>query len=278
MGGSMGGKGGAPESPDFMGIAQYQDRAGHANQRTPWASSTWTMQGGGYQPASGGAQPSSGGMSALNAGPGAGIWSPGGGSPAVSSPSIAPGGGGQWSQQVSLDPSLQAANQNLLGQISGQGTAMTGDQARQQAIDSAYGQATSRLDPQWSQRRDSLRQELANAGLDMGSEAYGNAMGDFGRQRNDAYTSAMADAIRQGTAAQAVTYQQNQDALMDPYRRLGAIQGLTGMPGNPGAADYLGAAGAGYNGALNQYATQQAGKNSMMGGAAQLAPLFLMGA
>lgn len=184
------------------------------------------------------------------------------------------GPNGQWSQNLSLAPQLQQGANNLMGQIGSQGPVGTGDQARDQAIDAAYLQASSRLDPQWSQRENALRSQLANQGLDMGSEAYSNAMGDLGRSRNDAYTSAMSDAIRQGTAAQAVTFEQNRAAQMAPYQQLAALQGLSGLPGNPGGANYLDAASLGYQGALNQYGTQQAGKNSAMAGLSSFVPLM----
>jgi surface antigen len=48
------------------------------------------------------------------------------------------------------------------------------------------------------------------------------------------------------------------------------------LQGNQGReTQYLNAAGQGYQGQQNQYATQQAGKNSLLGGAAQLAPLAI---
>lgn len=184
---------------------------------------------------------------------------------------------GQWSQNLTLDPRLQAGADSLMGQIGSQGPMGTGDDARTQAIDSAWQQATSRLDPQWQQRETAMRSQLANQGIDLGSGAFSTAMGDFGRSRNDAYTSAMADAIKQGTAAQALTFEQNRAAQMMPYQQLGMIQGLSGMPAAPGGARYLDAAGLGYQGALNAYGTQQSGKNSMLGGAMNLGALALLG-
>jgi hypothetical protein len=187
---------------------------------------------------------------------------------------------GQWSQNVSLAPGLQQGANNLMGQIGSQGPIGTGDEARQQAIDSAYSQAASRLDPQWQQREAATRSQLVNQGLDPGSQAYDTSMGNLGRERNDAYTSAMANAINQGTAAGHLAFTDNLTAANNPYQQLGMLKGFTSQPGTPttGAPDLASALASMYQGQLGQYGMQQAGKNSQMSGAASLAPLFLMGA
>lgn len=127
---------------------------------------------------------------------------------------------GSWAQNVTLNPEdqgrldqqrdfqggLLGAAGGALGRIQGQGGLSfdglpelgTGDQARNQAIDSIFGQATSRLDPMWNQRESQLNTSLVNQGLDPSSEAYKNSMGDFSRNRNDAYQGAMNSAIQGG--------------------------------------------------------------------------------
>jgi hypothetical protein len=173
-------------------------------------------------------------------------------------------------QTTSLAGGLGQGAESLMGQIGAQGPLGTGDDARNQAIDSAYTQASSRLDPQWGQREESTRAMLANQGLDPGSEAYGNEMGNFSRGRNDAYSSAMANAIGQGTAAGNSVFQNNLAGQMAPYQQLGALQGLS-RPGAYGSAgDLLGALGNQYQGELNAYGIEQGGKNSMLGGLASL--------
>jgi hypothetical protein len=84
-------------------------------------------------------------------------------------------------------------------------------QARQQAIDAAFGQASSRLDPMWSQREEAMRTQLLNQGLDPTSEAYRNQMSEMGRQRNDAYQGALNSAIMQGTEAGNALFRQGLD-------------------------------------------------------------------
>lgn len=153
--------------------------------------------------------------------------------------------------------------------------------ARDQAISGAYNQATSRLDPMFSQREEALRSQLLNQGLDPSSEAYQTQMANFGRERNDAYSSAMNGAIGQGTEAGSALFNQGlaganfnadnafrvgsyndqnaltqhrqnlADALMgrqDALSSLGALGGLTGQAGFDQAGrgtgtDFMGAAG-----------------------------------
>lgn len=106
----------------------------------------------------------------------------------------------------------------------------TGTQARDQAINASYGQATSRLDPQFAQQQSQLDSQLAAQGLDPNSEAYRNAEGNFDRTKNDAYSSALNSAIGQGTNAQQVTFGENLAAQQAPLQELQGLQGLTGTP------------------------------------------------
>lgn len=60
------------------------------------------------------------------------------------------------------------------------------------------------LDPVWNQRQNQLTQSLANQGIQQGSEAYTNALRDFGMQRDNAYNSALlADRGQASTEALA---------------------------------------------------------------------------
>jgi hypothetical protein len=261
----------APLPPDYMGLAQQQAAAQQAllaqqtqanrpNQSTPWATSSW------------------------NQGP-----------------------DGQWSQQLGFAGPLGGAAASLQQQaaqamgtpfsLSGLGALGTGDSARQQAIDSAYNQATSRLNPEWSQREEQLRTRLANQGLQEGSAAYNREMDRLSQGRNDAYGGAMANAIAQGTAAGSAVFNQNlasrQQALSEllrqrgqPLAELQSMQGLLTMPGfnsaGLGQAPNLLAAG-GMQGAADFARWQQqqqqiadliGGGTQLLGTAATLAPFL----
>ena len=73
-------------------------------------------------------------------------------------------------------------------------------QIRQRGEDAAYGRATSRLDPQYAQQGEAMELKLRNQGLRAGDQAYDEAMGNFGRDKNDAYEQARMGATGAGVA------------------------------------------------------------------------------
>ena len=75
--------------------------------------------------------------------------------------------------------------------------------ARQQVIDSMYGQAQSRLDPRFQSEQVAMENQLANSGIPRGSEAFSSAMRDFNLGKNDAYQGAYNSAIQAGGAEQS---------------------------------------------------------------------------
>lgn len=200
---------------------------------------------------------------------------------------------GQWRMTTGFNGPLGGAFDSLGGQaanslskpvdFSGLPQLDSGQQARDQAINAAYGQATSRLNPQWDQRDAQLRQRLANQGLDPDSEAGKNALAQESRDRNDAYNSALSSAIGQGTAAgnqvfqnSAMAHQLAQaDALRQrelPLQDLSGLQGLLQMPGFNQVAgpDYFNAALATSNDAFRRWQAQQQQQADEAGGFGQL--------
>lgn len=210
----------APSPPDYIGMAQLQadtardlqqeqTRSNRPNINTPYAYQRWEQ-----------------------------------------------GPDGQWTMNTGFQGETAALAEALRGQaasnmatpfdISQFGDIQTGEDARNQAIQAAYGQASSRLDPQWSQREDATRTRLLNQGLTEGSEAWNNAMGELGRDRNDAYSSAMNAAIMQGQSAGDSVFRNSmaarQQALAEalrsrqlPMEELAQLQQQMGMPGFQGA-------------------------------------------
>lgn len=126
------------------------------------------------------------------------------------------------------------ANQGLADQLQGQaGDAFgkpldDGSTARQQTIDSAYGQAEKRLNPQWAQRQQIADSTLANQGIDPNSAAAQAARREFSNNRNDAYGSAMSGAIREGNAAGSQVFRDNLNARNNPLQQLLALGGMGG--------------------------------------------------
>lgn len=180
------------------------------------------------------------------------------------------GANGQWQQNSSFnDPRLQALYSQLGGQAADSlgkpidysqfGKLDNGSGAFKQTSDAAYNQSASRLDPQWDQRQEQERGQLASQGLDPSSQAYQHQMDAFSRQRNDAYQGAQNNAFMTGSQAQANTFGENMGARQQginemmqqrnaPTQELQGLQGLMGQGGFQGAqswnpGQYLQAAG-----------------------------------
>jgi hypothetical protein len=183
------------------------------------------------------------------------------------------GADGRWTQTQSLSPELQGISSQLQSSMAGSAQ-IDPAKARDQAIEAAYRQSTSRLDPQWAQRESSMAQSLANQGFSVGDEGYTKAMSDLSRGRNDAYEQAMYGAQ---TGAGNAAFGQSLSANMQPYQQLSQIANL-GKPSSfiPAAGaeapQLLAAAMQQYGANVDQYNAQQAQKNSKMNGAASAAP------
>lgn len=211
---------GAPPPPDFTGAAQQQadasqqavnqqTMANRPNQSSPFATSQWTQ-----------------------------------------------GPDGQWQQSTQFSGALGGLNESLQQQaasamstpfsLSGLPELTDGSAAREQAINSAYGSATSRLDPAFQQREEGLRTRLMQQGLQPGSQAFNEAMAGLGRERTDAYGQAMNSAIGQGTQAGQALFGQSmaarQNALAEALRSRGQAFGeLQGLQGLTGQQNFMGA-------------------------------------
>lgn len=216
-------------------------------------------------------------------------------------------GGDQWSQTITLSPEQQA----LFDQYNRLQQGLFGSQdATLGRVQDMYSQgfnpdlpaiydpnlATNnatellmqRLNPQLDQQYERLQSRLANQGITMGSQAWQNAMNQFGQNRNDAYNQASLAGITLGMQQQGLTNQQQQQAFQNaaymrqlPLQELGALMGGTqvSMPQMPNyaqagigqAPDLMGSANASYNTALNQYNAQQANSSGLFGGLGALA-------
>lgn len=184
---------------------------------------------------------------------------------------------GQLQLNQSFGGALGQAGQNYQQQFlqNSQTPLDNGSAARDSAITGAYGQATSRLNPQFAQQGDALNAQLANQGLSPGTAAYRTAQQQFGQQKNDAYSSAMNGAIAQGTAAQQATFGENLAAQQYPLQQLQGMQGFLGQAGFNSAGmaqapNYLGAAQNAGNYQLGQASNSNQVLGDVAGGVAQL--------
>jgi hypothetical protein len=156
---------------------------------------------------------------------------------------------GAWTQNVGFSGALGGASDAMQQQaLANWGVPLdNGATARTNAENAIYGRETSRLDPQWQQREQSMNASLANQGLDPGSAAATSTRDQFGRARNDAYQQATYGSIIGG--GQEAQRQQGMDlqARMAPLSGLQSLQQLLHMPGFQPGPNYLAATQAASN-------------------------------
>lgn len=142
--------------------------------------------------------------------------------------------------------------------------------------DAVYGQATSRLDPQFSQMQDDMTARLANQGIAVGSDAYKRDQGNFDRARTDAYGDANFRAIQAGGAEQSRLFgldmAQGQFANQASGQIFGQNQGAAQFGNQAQAQQYAQNQGQGqfYNQAQDQTFTQGLGNAELYNNAGQM--------
>ena len=200
-----------------------------------------------------------------------------------------------WNQNVNLNPTLQgamstaqgsAANalQNSaaspgVGQLTSNVSQSMGDPAIQNAINQQYQAQTGLLQPTFGIQQQSLDTQLANQGLQPGTDAYNNAKNLLAQQQNNAYTQVANNATQTGLAEQNQLFgQQLQNAQLgntvanQPINQMLAlnsgtqIQAPTPAQSNAIPTNVLGAAQLGYGANVNAYNASTANQNAMLGG------------
>jgi hypothetical protein len=271
LGGGKGG--GAPPPPDYAAAAQ-QTAAGNldaarqataanrVNQRTPYGSLDYAITG------------------------------------------EDPYGNPTWTATQSLSPAQQQLldyqNQTSagLGKLAGQGLGYVENMLQtpfdtsalpttgfnpSQSYQDAYMQ---RLAPQLQQGRDQLQQQLANKGIDIGSEAYDRAMQTQQQRENDLLLGATTQGFGVGQQARQSALQEQAYLRNEPLNTLSAVRTGSQVTGpqfvnsaqqaTTAGPDLLGAAQQGYNAQMGAYNAQQAGQNSMTQGLMGLAGAGMM--
>lgn len=149
---------------------------------------------------------------------------------------------------------------------------------RQRTEEALYG----RINPQLENDRAALEQRLANQGIAIGSQAYSSAMGDYGRQANDARYGAIMNAgqeqarlVAQAMARRQQGIQERTALRSQPLNEISALMSGSQVS-NPqfnnvpqvqvNPADITGPTALQYQGKLAQYNAHQQSNNAMMGG------------
>ncbi len=179
----------------------------------------------------------------------------------------------------------QYANQAQLGKIGGEqlnrvsGVLNTPFDLNSAANNQQYDMYRKLLDPTWNQREGSLDTKLANQGIQQGSQAYTNALRDFGMQRDNSYTDAALKSRSQAVSEALANRNQplNEISALLSGSQVGTPQwGQTPQtsvaPTNVG--DITNNA---FNNQFQNYNAQVGQRNAMMGGLFGLAAAPLGG-
>ncbi len=152
-----------------------------------------------------------------------------------------------------------------------------------QTYQEAYMQ---RLAPQLQQGREQLQQQLANKGIDIGSEAYDRAMMQQAQRENDLLAAATTQGFGVGQQARQTALQEQAYLRNEPLNTLSAVRTGAQVQGpqfvnsaqqaTTSGPDLLGAAQMGYNAQMGAYNAQQAGQNNLTSGLMGLAGTGMM--
>ena len=152
-----------------------------------------------------------------------------------------------------------------------------------QSYQDAYMQ---RLAPQLQQGRERLEQQLANQGIQLGSEAYDRAMSNQAQRENDLLLGATTQGFGVGQQARQSALQEQAYLRNEPLNTLSAVrtgaqvQGPTfvnpAMQVNTAGADILGATQMDFNARMGAANAQNASNNAMTQGLFSLGGAALM--
>jgi hypothetical protein len=152
-----------------------------------------------------------------------------------------------------------------------------------QTYQEAYMQ---RLAPQITQNREQLQQQLANKGIDIGSEAYDRAMMQQAQRENDLLAAATTQGFGVGQQARQSALQEQAYLRNEPLNTLSAVRTGAQVQGpqfvnsaqqaTTAGPDLLGAAGMQYNAQMGDFNAKQAAQANLnqglfgLGGAAMM--------
>jgi len=201
-----------------------------------------------------------------------------------------PYGNPTWTATQSLSPQQQQLldyqNQTSmgLGRLAGQGLGYVENMLKtpfdtsalpstgfnpSQSYQDAYMQ---RLQPQITQNREALQQQLANKGIDIGSTAYDRAMQTQAQRENDLLAAATTQGFGVGQQARQSALQEQAYLRNEPLNTLSAVRTGSQVTGpqfvnsaqqaTTAGPDLLGAAGMQYNAQMGDFNQKQAAQQN----------------
>lgn len=134
-----------------------------------------------------------------------------------------------------------------------------------------------RLDPMFAERQESLRQDLANRGIQLGSSAYDTAQRQFSEGQNDAYTQLLLRGRGQATQEQFAEDNQriNQISALLSGGQVSQPNFLRPDQPNIPTTDVAGLINQNYQQRLANWQAKQAATGSLLGGLFSLGSGFL---
>lgn len=141
-------------------------------------------------------------------------------------------------------------------------------------IDSHYA---DQFNTQWNNSEESLQSQLANQGIQTGSDAYTRAMNDFQTQKGNAFNSLVGSQY--GNAQNAITTSYNQPLTSLAALESGATNPTAAQTAQTGVqgTDVAGITQNAYNNAYQNYQTQVGQNNAALGGLFSLGSSLLGG-
>lgn len=143
-----------------------------------------------------------------------------------------------------------------------------------------------RLAPSMQQNREALEQNLANQGIQLGSEAYDRAMRNFEQKQNDLMLGAQTQGLDAGLRARQQGFNELAYQRNEPINTLNAVRSGSqvtsptfvnpALQANVAGPDLLSAAQAQGNQAMNAYNAQMASQNANTQGLYSLGGSALM--
>ncbi len=161
-----------------------------------------------------------------------------------------------------------------------------------QAQEASFEQAMNLIRPEMERRGEGLRQTMANQGLPMGSEAFGEEFDRFNQQQNQATQQAAYQAVQEGNQRQNQLFQQGLSAMgaeqQARSQNINELQSLlqggqvnTPQMGNffgPSQVDVMGPLQQQHQSQMAQYQAGQQRQNAQLGALAGLGSAAMYGA
>jgi len=135
-----------------------------------------------------------------------------------------------------------------------------------------YGAEMGILQPQLDRQKQQTQTQLANQGIQPGSEAYTNAMYDLNNSQNNLLSNAVVNGMGVGLNANNQQFNQNLNTyntnLSAPFQYANSVKGLAtpSYVQTPAGPNYLGAVNSQYTNQLGAYNAGQANQTNQMNG------------